>query len=89
MPGILDVVVLNPIIALDVDLILWITKALYYYRTFFKKGKTMNIVVVGAQWGDEGKGKLIDIMSQNSDITVRFQGGNNAGHKRPVIYGRG
>ncbi len=40
----------------------------------------MNIVVFGAQWGDEGKGKLIDILSQNSDITVRYQGGNNAGH---------
>src|SRR3989338_4767409 len=40
----------------------------------------MNIVVVGAQWGDEGKGKLIDILSQDSDITVRYQGGNNAGH---------
>jgi adenylosuccinate synthase len=40
----------------------------------------MNIVVVGSQWGDEGKGKLIDILSQDSDITVRYQGGNNAGH---------
>lgn len=40
----------------------------------------MNIVVVGAQWGDEGKGKLIDILSADMDITVRYQGGNNAGH---------
>lgn len=40
----------------------------------------MNIVVVGSQWGDEGKGKLIDILSEHSDITVRYQGGNNAGH---------
>ncbi len=40
----------------------------------------MNIVVVGAQWGDEGKGKLIDILSKNVDIVVRYQGGNNAGH---------
>src|SRR6185295_339056 len=40
----------------------------------------MNIVVVGAQWGDEGKGKLIDILSKDVDITVRYQGGNNAGH---------
>ena len=40
----------------------------------------MNIVVVGAQWGDEGKGKLIDILSADTDITVRYQGGNNAGH---------
>lgn len=40
----------------------------------------MNIAVVGAQWGDEGKGKLIDILSMDKDITVRYQGGNNAGH---------
>ncbi|VAX35427.1 Adenylosuccinate synthetase [hydrothermal vent metagenome] len=40
----------------------------------------MNVVVVGAQWGDEGKGKLIDILSKDKDITVRYQGGNNAGH---------
>ncbi|MDE2028696.1 MAG: adenylosuccinate synthase [Candidatus Omnitrophica bacterium] len=45
----------------------------------------MNLVVVGAQWGDEGKGKLIDILSEKVDITVRFQGGNNAGHT--VIVG--
>ena len=40
----------------------------------------MNIIVGGAQWGDEGKGKLIDILSRDADITVRYQGGNNAGH---------
>ena len=40
----------------------------------------MNIAVIGSQWGDEGKGKLIDILSQDKDITVRYQGGNNAGH---------
>ncbi len=40
----------------------------------------MNIAVVGAQWGDEGKGKLIDILSKDTDLTVRYQGGNNAGH---------
>lgn len=40
----------------------------------------MNLAVAGAQWGDEGKGKLIDILSQDADITVRYQGGNNAGH---------
>ena len=39
-----------------------------------------NIVLVGAQWGDEGKGKIIDILSAKSDIIIRFQGGNNAGH---------
>ena len=40
----------------------------------------MNIVIVGAQWGDEGKGKIIDILSENADFIVRYQGGNNAGH---------
>ncbi|MBI3615279.1 MAG: adenylosuccinate synthase [Candidatus Omnitrophica bacterium] len=39
-----------------------------------------NTVVVGAQWGDEGKGKVIDMLSERADIIVRFQGGNNAGH---------
>ena len=39
-----------------------------------------NIVVVGAQWGDEGKGKIIDILSKHADYVVRYQGGNNAGH---------
>ncbi|PIP41105.1 adenylosuccinate synthase [Candidatus Desantisbacteria bacterium CG_4_9_14_3_um_filter_40_11] len=37
-------------------------------------------VIIGAQWGDEGKGKIIDIFAQESDIIVRYQGGNNAGH---------
>lgn len=37
-------------------------------------------VVVGAQWGDEGKGKIVDVLSQKADCIVRFQGGNNAGH---------
>lgn len=40
----------------------------------------MNIVLVGMQWGDEGKGKIIDILSQKVDYIVRYQGGNNAGH---------
>lgn len=39
-----------------------------------------NIVVVGAQWGDEGKGKIIDILARHADYVVRYQGGNNAGH---------
>ncbi len=37
-------------------------------------------VLVGIQWGDEGKGKVIDVLTQNADLVVRFQGGNNAGH---------
>jgi adenylosuccinate synthase len=40
----------------------------------------MNIVIVGTQWGDEGKGKIIDILSQKVDCIVRYQGGSNAGH---------
>lgn len=39
-----------------------------------------NVVVVGAQWGDEGKGKIVDWLSDRADIVVRFQGGHNAGH---------
>ena len=39
-----------------------------------------NAVCVGAQWGDEGKGKIVDLLSDRADIVVRFQGGNNAGH---------
>ena len=37
-------------------------------------------VVVGAQWGDEGKGKIVDVLGSSMDLVVRFQGGNNAGH---------
>src|SRR4029079_229960 len=39
-----------------------------------------NVVVVGSQWGDEGKGKIVDWLSKQADIVVRFQGGHNAGH---------
>jgi adenylosuccinate synthase len=39
-----------------------------------------NIVVLGTQWGDEGKGKIVDLLSRNADAVVRFQGGHNAGH---------
>src|SRR5277367_5372072 len=39
-----------------------------------------NVVVVGSQWGDEGKGKIVDWLSEKADIVVRFQGGHNAGH---------
>ena len=38
------------------------------------------IVIVGAQWGDEGKGKIADLLAENADLVIRFQGGNNAGH---------
>ena len=39
-----------------------------------------NVVVVGSQWGDEGKGKIVDWLSNRADVVVRFQGGHNAGH---------
>ncbi len=48
----------------------------------------MNTVLVGAQWGDEGKGKIIDILSAKSDCIVRYQGGSNAGHT-VVVAGKG
>ena len=45
-----------------------------------------NIVIVGAQWGDEGKGKVVDVLAPHVDVVVRYQGGNNAGHT--VVVGR-
>jgi len=51
-----------------------------------------NVVVIGTQWGDEGKGKLVDLLTDNVAAVVRFQGGHNAGHtlvigdKKPVFH---
>ena len=39
-----------------------------------------NIVILGSQWGDEGKGKIVDMLMEHASVTVRFQGGHNAGH---------
>ncbi len=39
-----------------------------------------NVIIVGTQWGDEGKGKVVDLLAERADLVVRFQGGNNAGH---------
>jgi adenylosuccinate synthase len=39
-----------------------------------------NVAIIGAQWGDEGKGKIVDLFTRDADVVVRFQGGNNAGH---------
>ena len=39
-----------------------------------------NTILVGAQWGDEGKGKIIDVLTEQADVVVRYAGGNNAGH---------
>jgi adenylosuccinate synthase len=41
---------------------------------------TKSIVILGSQWGDEGKGKLVDLLTDNAQVAVRFQGGHNAGH---------
>ena len=49
--------------------------------------KLSTTVVIGAQWGDEGKGKIIDSLSQNADFIIRFHGGNNAGHTVINEYG--
>lgn len=43
-----------------------------------------NIIIVGTQWGDEGKGKIVDLLAEFADLVVRFQGGNNAGHTMVV-----
>jgi len=43
-----------------------------------------NIVIIGTQWGDEGKGKIVDLLAEYADLVVRFQGGNNAGHTMVV-----
>lgn len=43
-----------------------------------------NVIIVGTQWGDEGKGKIVDLLAENADMVVRFQGGNNAGHTMVV-----
>jgi adenylosuccinate synthase len=43
-----------------------------------------NVVIVGTQWGDEGKGKIVDLLAETADMVVRFQGGNNAGHTMVV-----
>lgn len=46
-----------------------------------------NVVIIGTQWGDEGKGKIVDILARDADVVARFQGGSNAGHT--VVNGRG
>src|ERR1700722_17501910 len=45
-----------------------------------RSSKRANVAVIGAQWGDEGKGKVVDWLASRADIVVRFQGGHNAGH---------
>jgi adenylosuccinate synthase len=60
---------------------LWLPEPLSRHRHRVLKAQGMsNVVVVGAQWGDEGKGKVVDLLTQHAQVVVRFQGGNNAGH---------
>src|SRR5260221_10806933 len=54
-------------------------------KSNLKKPKTIrktkkNIVIIGAQWGDEGKAKMVDVLTEQVDIVARYQGGSNAGH---------
>lgn len=49
-----------------------------------KECSVANIVIIGTQWGDEGKGKIVDLLAEYADVVVRFQGGNNAGHTMVV-----
>lgn len=48
------------------------------------QSKNQTLAVIGMQWGDEGKGKIIDVLSKNADVVARFNGGNNAGHTLKV-----
>ena len=43
-------------------------------------------IIVGSQWGDEGKGKIIDIMASRAEVVIRATGGNNAGHTRKTLF---
>src|SRR4030066_2593276 len=59
------------------------------HKINIKKEDNMSVTaIVGANWGDEGKGKITDYLAQNSDYVVRFQGGNNAGHTIINSYGK-
>src|SRR5256885_16765525 len=59
-------------------LVLW--RAGCIGKIFCRLGNMANTILIGAQWGDEGKGKIIDVLTARADIVVRSQGGNNAGH---------
>lgn len=50
------------------------------YRETLGGASVSTVVIIGAQWGDEGKGKITDFLAEKADIIVRYQGGNNAGH---------
>jgi adenylosuccinate synthase len=63
------------------------TRALFLFRYRSYISAMSTLVVVGTQWGDEGKGKIVDILAQDANAVVRFQGGSNAGHT--VVTDRG
>jgi len=52
--------------------------------SLYKESTMPNVVIIGTQWGDEGKGKVVDLLAEHADVVVRFQGGNNAGHTMVV-----
>lgn len=56
-------------------------------RGWLEDESMANVVIIGTQWGDEGKGKIVDLLTERADYVVRFQGGNNAGHTL-VVNGR-
>ena len=58
------------------------------YLSISRMEETMVKAIVGANWGDEGKGKITDMLAEESDIVVRFQGGSNAGHTIINDYGK-
>ena len=52
----------------------------FIYTALFIFFMVANIAVIGMQWGDEGKGKIIDFLAEKAEVVARFNGGNNAGH---------
>src|SRR5258706_13648418 len=54
--------------------------ARFWAESIYRKLLMSNVVILGAQWGDEGKGKIVDLFSDKFEIVVRYQGGHNAGH---------
>src|SRR5258708_37548259 len=56
------------------------TSAKRLYRTPKPTRKKKNFVIIGAQWGDEGKAKMVDVLTEKVDLVARYQGGSNAGH---------
>ena len=52
-----------------------------HFKATSKRGfKKKNLVIIGAQWGDEGKAKMVDVLTEQVDLVARYQGGSNAGH---------